>query len=53
MPLQWPHQKEPAKDLKSRVAEDRAERAGGMQKQLRFDALDVRRIEQQFKQVTE
>ena len=45
------HQEETAKDLKSGGAKGWSEAAGGMEQQLRLDAVDVRRVEQQFEEV--
>jgi hypothetical protein len=45
------HQEEAAIDSKSGGAKGRSEAAGGMEKQLRLDAVDMRRVEQQLEEV--
>jgi len=47
-----PHQ-EPPVALEARIKEDAGVRAGGMQQQLRFDAIHLRRVHQQLKKVAQ
>ena len=50
-PRQGLHQEEPAEDFKSSRAKGWSKLAGGMQKQLRFNAVNVRRVQKQFEKM--
>jgi hypothetical protein len=47
------NQKEPAEDLEPIGAKDIGEGPGGMQEQLRFDPVNMGRVEQELKKMTE
>ncbi len=51
--MKWLHHEEAAEDLEAGLAEGPGVSAGWVQKQLRFDAVDLRRVQQQLKEMPE